>query len=166
PPSPTGPLVQPAASAPGVPGVHCARKHSPVSQCPSSGSCRHSPATQLSSVHATPSSHERGTPVHVPPRHRSPTVQPSPSSQEVPSCRVGLLHIPVAGSHVPAGGLPTQVPPGQRSACVQASASLQEAPSCWAGLLHVPVAESHVPAVWHWSSAVQTTGSEPTQRAL
>src|SRR2546422_7010526 len=40
---------------------HCARKHSPVSQRPSSGSCRHSPAMQLSSVHGTPSSHGRGT---------------------------------------------------------------------------------------------------------
>src|SRR5207245_10363480 len=35
--SPTGALVQPAASAPGAPGAHCARKHSPVSQRPSSG---------------------------------------------------------------------------------------------------------------------------------
>src|SRR5439155_17248026 len=173
-PSPTGTLVQPAASAPGAPGVHGARKHSPVSQRPSSGSCRHSPATQLSSVHATPSSHERGTPVHVPPRQRSPTVQPSASSQEVPSCRVGLLQVPVAGSHVPAvwhvssavqttGLAPTQLPFWQVSVCVQASPSLQAVPLVlFVGAEHMPVAGLQVPGSWHWS-AVQTTGLAPTQ---
>src|SRR5439155_1482367 len=147
----------PAASAPGVPGVHCARKHSPVSQCPSSGSCRHSPPTQLSSVHATPSSHERGTPVHVPPRHRSPTVQRSPSSQEVPSCRGGLPHRPVAASHVPAlrhwitavqtaGSEPTQVALWQVSPGVQALLSSHVVPFALFGFEHTPVVVSHVPA--------------------
>jgi len=46
---------------------------------------------------------------------------------------------------------------------VQALPSLQEAPSGLAGLLQAPVAGLQVPAVWHWSEAVHTTGSVPTQ---
>src|SRR5262245_8086121 len=36
-------------------------------------------------------------------------------------------------------------------------------PSAAAGSSQRPVAESQVPATWHWSEAVQTTGSAPTQ---
>jgi hypothetical protein len=40
--------------------------------------------------------------------------------------------------------------------------SLQAVPSAAAGFEHVPVAPSQVPAAWHWSLAVQMTGSPPT----
>src|SRR2546426_6681222 len=86
----------------------------------------------------------------------------------------GLLQVPVAGLQVPAvwhwseavhttGFVPTQAPARQVSACVQVLASLQGPPSGLAGLLQVPVAGLQVPAAWHWSEAVHTTGSVPTQ---
>src|SRR3989454_6679362 len=88
----------------------------------------------------------------------------------------GLLQVPVAGLQVPAvwhwseavhttGFVPTQAPARQVSACVQVLASLQGPPSGLAGLLQVPVAGLQVPAAWHWSEAVHTTGSVPTQGA-
>src|SRR5213076_1167019 len=49
------------------------------------------------------------------------------------------------------------------SVCVQPLPSSQRAPLGRAGLLQVPDVGSQVPAVWHWSAAVHTTGSAPTQ---
>src|SRR5439155_6379 len=96
------------------------------------------------------------------------------SSQGAASGRAGLLHVPVAGSQVPAawhwseavhttGARPTQATGGQASLCVQALPSSQDVPPGLAGLLQVPVAGLQVPAVWHWSEAVHTTGFVPTQ---
>src|SRR2546422_894968 len=59
--------------------------------------------------------------------------------------------------------MPTQMPASQASVRVQALPSSQPVPSGLAGLLQAPVAGSQVPAVWHWSAAVHTTGSAPTQ---
>jgi len=101
-------------------------------------------------------------------------VQPLPSLQPLPSGLVGLLQVPVAGLQVPAawhwseavhttGFVPTQAPARQASERVQVLPSSQGAPSALAGLLQVPVAGLQVPAAWHWSEAVHTTGSVPTQ---
>jgi hypothetical protein len=92
----------------------------------------------------------------------------------VPGAAAGLLHVPVAGSQVPAtwhwsSGMQVtavpavQTPLWQVSFWVQALPSLQDVPSPLAGLEHVPVLGLHVPAVWHWSEAVQTTGVPPVQ---
>jgi hypothetical protein len=51
----------------------------------------------------------------------------------------------------------------QTSELVQTLWSLHIVPSATAGFEHAPVVELHMPAVWHWSLAVQTTRSEPTQ---
>src|SRR5213079_2213355 len=91
-----------------------------------------------------------------------------------PFVLAGVEQVPVAGSHVPAtwhwseavqttGLLPVQSPLWQVSLCVQALPSLQAVPLLAFGLEHWPVAVLQVPAVWHWSSAVQTTGFEPVQ---
>src|SRR5436190_10389132 len=61
---------------------------------------------------------------------------------------------------------PAQVPFSQVSVCVQALPSLQAVPLLAFGLEHWPVAVLQVPAVWHWSSAVQTTGLAPVQVPL
>src|SRR5438874_1528747 len=55
------------------------------------------------------------------------------------------------------------MPASQASVRVQALPSSQPVPSGLAGLLHTPDAGLQVPAVWHWSAAVHTTGSAPTQ---
>src|ERR671935_3067971 len=86
----------------------------------------------------------------------------------------GLEHVPVAGSQAPAvwhwseavqttGSAPTQEPPWQVSVRVQALPSSHVVASASAGFEQAPVAGSQAPAVWHWSEAVQTTGSAPTQ---
>ena len=59
--------------------------------------------------------------------------------------------------------VPVQVPAWQLSVFVQALLSLQAVPSTLFGFEHRPVEVSQVPAVWHWSSAVQTTGLLPVQ---
>ena len=46
---------------------------------------------------------------------------------------------------------------------MQAFPSSQAVPSVLAGPLHAPVPESQLPASRHWSGAVHTTGSAPTQ---
>jgi hypothetical protein len=112
--------------------------------------------------------------VHAPFWHVSVREQASPSLQAVPSATAGLLHAPVAGSHVPAawhgseavhvtGFDPVQVPAWQVSVREHALPSLQAVPSATTGLLHAPVAGSQVPAEWHGSEAVHVTGLEPTQ---
>jgi hypothetical protein len=56
-----------------------------------------------------------------------------------------------------------QTPLWQVSFWVQALPSLQDVPSALAGLEQAPVFGLHVPTVWHWSWAVQVTGSPPVQ---
>jgi len=116
-------------------------------------------------------------PVQVPFSHVSVWVHALPSLHAVPSGFAGFEHIPVAGSHVPAawhwswavhvtGLLPVQLPFSHVSVCVQALPSLHAVPSGFVGFEHVPLAGSHVPASWHWSAAVQVTGSLPVHVPL
>jgi hypothetical protein len=64
----------------------------------------HPPAIseQLSMVHARPSLHVIGAPLHVPALQVSDAVHARPSSQVVPSASGGSSHWPVCGSHTPA----------------------------------------------------------------
>jgi hypothetical protein len=57
--------------------------------------------------------------------------------------------------------VPRHTPVWQVSGVVQAIPSSHVLPSGFAGLVHWPVAELQLPASWHWSLAVQTTGSDP-----
>ena len=113
-------------------------------------------------------------PVQTPPWHRSPWVQALPSLQAVPSGLFGLVHAPVAGSHVPGswhcsddwqmtGFEPVHAPAWHVSLRVQEFPSLHRVPSAFAGLEHVPVAGLHVPAEWQASCAVQLSGLVPRQ---
>src|SRR5207247_10810056 len=79
------------------------------------------------------------------------------SLQLVPLAALGLEHVPVAGSHVPAtwhwskavqttGLDPTQLPFWQLSLCVQALPSLQLVPLAALGLEQMPLAGLPVPA--------------------
>src|SRR5438034_3914989 len=113
-----------------------------------------------------------GGPPHAPPEHVSGLVQASPSSQGVSLALAGVEHWPVAVLQVPAtwhwssalqvtGLEPVQVPFWHVSVCVQASPSSHAVPLELAGSEHAPVAGLQVPAGWHWSEAVQTTGSLP-----
>jgi hypothetical protein len=49
---------------------------------------------------------------------------------------------------------------------VQAFASLHAVPTVLAGLEHTPDDVLQVPAVWHWSDAAHTTGSNPVQAPI
>jgi hypothetical protein len=111
-------------------------------------------------------------PVQTPAWQVSVWVQASPSSQGVPSFLAGLEQTPVSGSQSPAvwhwsgagqitGLLPVQTPLWHVSVWVQALPSPQAEPSVLAGLVHLPVSVSQTPATWHWSEAVQMTGSPP-----
>src|SRR5438552_3559199 len=101
-------------------------------------------------------------------------VQESPSVQALPSALSGLEQVPLAGSQTPAswhwssavqttGSEEGRAPAWQGSVWVQASPSEQALPFALSGLEQVPLAGSQTPASWHWSSAVQTTGSAPVQ---
>jgi hypothetical protein len=74
-----------------------------------------------------------------------------------------LTHVSFTRQRLP------QAPQFSSSFCVSRQAPAQHEPPAQAvpsgafGLEQRPVAGSHVPATWHWSSAVQTTGSLPTQ---
>ncbi|MFN8593879.1 MAG: hypothetical protein U0031_20655 [Thermomicrobiales bacterium] len=57
----------------------------------------------------------------------------------------------------------TQTPPRQTSPLVHGLPSSQEVPSAFAGFVQAPVLGLQTPASWHWSEAVQSTGSPPTQ---
>src|SRR5262249_1801442 len=126
--------------------------------------------SQASSVQTLPSSHTgAGPPTHVPALQVSAVVQALPSSQ---GSVLFTCWQPPAGSHRSVGqGLPSspsrrgpaQVPLPQVSPDVQASPSSQAVPSALVGFEQAPVAASQVPATWHWSLAVQRTGSAPTQ---
>src|SRR5256712_240366 len=115
-----------------------------------------------------------GPPPRAPPSHVSALVQALPSSHAVPFGLAGLEQKPVAGLHVPMSwhsswarqttGTPgTQLPATHASPTVQASPSSQGVASAAAGFEQSPVDGSHVPASWHWSRAVQTTGTPGTQ---
>src|SRR5947207_595935 len=113
-------------------------------------------------------------PTQAPAAQVSVRVQASPSSHGAPSSLAGLVQTPVAGLQTPAvwhwsaavhttGFAPTQAPAWQVSVRVQALPSSHGAPSSLAGLVQMPDAGLQTPAVWHWSAAVHTTGSPPTQ---
>jgi hypothetical protein len=100
----------------------------------------------------------------------SATVQLFPSLQLVPSAFLGLLQVPVNGSHTPApkhceasgqvtGLAPVHTPATQVSTAVHRLASLQVVPFGLVGVEHWPVAGSQVPAVWHWLLAVHATAT-------
>ena len=97
--------------------------------------------------------------------------------QFVPSVAVGLEHVPLDGSQVPAtwqasdavqttGFEPVQVPPWQESDCVHPFPSLQVVPFDAVGFEQEPVLGLHVPTAWHWSLAVHVTGFDPVQVPL
>jgi hypothetical protein len=136
-------------------------------QAPLVGS--HVPATW----HASLAAHTTGlAPVQTPPWHVSLVVHALPSLHAVPLAAVGLEHVPVPGSQVPAtwhaslavhvtGFDPVHVPFWQLSLCVHALPSLQAVPFVAMGFEHAPLVGSHVPAVWHASLAVHVTGFDP-----
>jgi hypothetical protein len=111
--------------------------------------------------------------VQTPLSHESPVVQTLCVLHEVPSGRLGLLHVPVDALHVPAEWhwsratqttalLPTQLPaPSHAYVWSHRFVAVQAVPGGKGGLLHAPVAGSHVPVAWHWSVAPQTTGLLP-----
>src|SRR6267142_2340189 len=112
--------------------------------------------------------------MQVPASQVSVRVQASPSEHALPLALFGLEQMPLAGSQTPAswhwssavqttGFAPVQTPAWHESLCVQASPSEHALPFALAGLEQVPLARSQTPASWHWSSAVQTTGSAPKQ---
>jgi hypothetical protein len=87
----------------------------------------------------------------------STAVHALPSLHAKPSARAGFVHIPVAGSHVPAvwhasvavhvtGLAPVQTPALHVSTAVHALPSSQVVPSGRAGFEHIPVAGSQTPA--------------------
>jgi hypothetical protein len=95
-------------------------------------------------------------PTQTPATHVSVCVHGLPSLQLVPSGFAGLLHVPVAGLHVPAvwhwsaaaqttGLLPVHAPAWQLSVCVHAFPSLQAVPSFFAGFVQRPVLGVHAP---------------------
>src|SRR5439155_544869 len=152
--------VQASPSLHPVPSALLGFEHSPVPGLHVPASWHWSGAGQVTELPA----------VHVPPWQVSLSVQASPSLHPAPSALLGFEHSPVPGLHVPASWhwscavqvteVPAvHVPPWQVSLSVQASPSLHPVPSGLLGLEHSPVAGLHVPASWHWSCAVQTTGS-------
>jgi hypothetical protein len=109
-------------------------------------------------------------PVHVPAWQVSLWVQALPSLQAVPLALGELEQTPVDGLHVATshwsgavqvtGLAPVHTPARHVSVCVQALSSLQAVPSALGEPEQVPVDGSQA-ATWHWSPAVQTTGSLP-----
>ena len=86
--------MQPLALAAGSSGRQATAAHSPPSpQAESSGRETQAPASQPSWVHAMPSVHGSGVPVHTPSWHTSPVVQASPSSHAGPEAG-SLRHWP------------------------------------------------------------------------
>jgi hypothetical protein len=113
-------------------------------------------------------------PVQVPDWQVSVWVQALLSLQVVPFVLFGFEHMPVPVLQTPTSWHwssavhttefePTQNPDTQVSVWVQALLSLQVVPSVLAGFEHTPVPVLQVPTLWHWSSAVHTTGFEPVQ---
>ena len=103
--------------------------------------------------------------MHVPSSH-------VPPGQRVPSSAFGFEQVPVLASHMPTvwhaslavqvtGLAPLHSPAWHVSLCVHALPSSQLDPSGRFGLEQKPVVASQVPTAWHWSLAVQVTGSVP-----
>lgn len=113
-------------------------------------------------------------PTQIPVWQESVRVHALPSLQGDPFALIGFEQIPVdvlqeptvwhwSSAEQTTGFAPTQIPAWQESVRVQALPSLQGDPSNLTGLEQEPVAGLQVPALWHWSSAVQTSGLAPTQ---
>jgi hypothetical protein len=86
-------FVQAFPSLHGVPSASVGLEHAPVAGL-------HAPAVW----HGSAAVHVTGLlPTHTPARHVSVRVQEFPSLQAVPSGAAGFEHVPVWGSHVPAG---------------------------------------------------------------
>jgi hypothetical protein len=113
-------------------------------------------------------------PVQFPAWQVSVCVQRSLSSQLDPSGLAGFEQLPDPGLQMPAvwhwsRGVhttvfePVQLPAWQMSVWVHKSPSSQLEPLGFCGFEQLPVAGLQVPTLWHWSSAVQTTGFEPVQ---
>src|SRR5262249_14930859 len=140
-----------------------------LEQTPDAGS--HTPA----SWHWSPALQTTGSrPVQTPAWQVSLRVHAFPSSQAAPSGFVGLEQTPDAGSHTPAAwprppplqpprSRPVQTPAWQLSLRVHASPPSHPAPPTRRAPEQTPDAGSHTPASWHWSPALQTTGSRPMQ---
>src|SRR5438876_136470 len=111
--------------------------------------------------------HGAGSPTQLPAAQASPLVQALPSLHAVPLATGGFEQVPAAGSQVPAvwhwsravhtTAVPAHVPARQLSPVVHALASEHAVPSAMSGFEQAPVTRSQVPAVWHWSSAAQST---------
>src|SRR5437879_4619726 len=109
-------------------------------------------------------------PTQAPASQVSVCVQALPSLQGAPLSLGGLLQMPVAGLQTPAvwhwsaavhttGLAPTQAPAAQVSVCVQALPSSQGRQSGVEGMRQTPVAGWQAPSAWHWSAAVDSSGS-------
>src|SRR5947199_407528 len=112
-------------------------------------------------------------PTQAPAAQVSVRVQALPSSHGAPSSLAGLVQTPVAGLQTPAvwhwaaaghasGLRPKQGAARQVAVRVAVLPASHGARSSLAGLLQPPEAGLQTPAVWHWSAAVDTTGSPPT----
>lgn len=110
--------------------------------------------------------------MQVPVWHVSVCVHALPSLHAAPLAFGGLLQVPVPTLHVPTSWHwsialqttalpPVHAPAWHVSVTVHELPSEHAAPLAFAGLLHVPVAPSQVPALWHWSTALHTTGLAP-----
>jgi len=156
-------VVHRSPSSQGVPLAFGGLEQAPVARL-------HVPATWQPScaVQVTGAAPKQNPSLHV-----SIWVHRSPSSHGVPSIAGGFVHSPVAESHVPAtwhascavhttGPPARQAPATHVSPCVHRLPSLHAVPSARVGFEHVPVPGLHTPATWHWSWAVQSSGSPPT----
>src|SRR5262249_53307678 len=127
------------------------------------------------SWHWSPALQTTGSrPVQTPAWQISLRVHAFPSSHVAPSGFVGLEQTPDDGSHTPAswhwspalqttGSRPVQTPASQVSLRLHAFPSSHVAPPAFVGLEHYPAVVPPTPASWHWSPALQTTGSRPVQ---
>jgi hypothetical protein len=129
---------------------------------------------QLSALQAMPSLHVSFVPLQTPFAQTSVEVQVCPSLHEAPLGLAGLVHLPVAASHVPARwqlSEATQTTPAEgvqlpfwhASPVVHGLPSSHLTPFCLLGLEQIPVLVLHTPLSWHWSLGLQLTGAEPTQ---
>src|SRR5690348_5928756 len=88
----------------------------------------------------------------------------APQGAVVPSQVSATSQAPAEARQIlPAGAAwPMQRPDKQRSSSVQTLLSSQSVESGAIGFEQTPVAGLQTPATWHWSSAAQVTGLEPT----
>jgi hypothetical protein len=130
--------------------------------------------SQVFAVHSLLSLQLVGAPpAQAPDWQESPDVQASPSLQVEPFGFAGLLHMPVAGLHVPAllqlpaatqitGFAPAHAPPWQVSVCVHASPSLHTVPfGSGTPATQASVASSQVGSAPHCVASPQLRGPPP-----